>query len=58
MRSNITENKISEFLKVDSFYYIDFRKDKFLRQYEQFLDDSILMENKQNETDIDFITEK
>ncbi len=54
----IIENKISEFLKVDSFYYIDFRKDKLLRQYEQFLDDSILVKNKQYETDIDFITEK
>ncbi len=54
----ITEKKISEFLKVDSFYYIDFRKDKSLRQYEQFLDESMLVENKQYETDVDFITEK
>ena len=54
----ITENKISEFLKVDNFYYIDFRKDKLLRQYEQFLDNSILVKNKQYETDIDFIKEK
>ncbi len=54
----IIENKISEFLKVNNYYYIDFRKDKILRQYEQFLNEFIDIEDKQNETDVDFITEK
>ena len=54
----IIENKISEFLKIDSFYFIDFRTDKALKLYDQFLDNTLLFGDVHYETDLDFITEK
>ena len=54
----IIENKVSEHLKIDSFYFIDFRTDKALKLYDQFLDNTLVIGDVHYETDIDFITEK
>jgi hypothetical protein len=51
----INEKKITEFLKINNFYYIDFINPKALSYYDQFLNTSISVENSMNSSDIEFI---
>ncbi|MDX9917801.1 MAG: DEAD/DEAH box helicase [Gudongella sp.] len=54
----INEKKITEFLKINNFYYIDFINPAPLSYYDQFLNNSISVENSMNSSDLEFIRDK
>jgi hypothetical protein len=55
---DIKEKKISEHVKVNNYFHIDFTKDRILNHYDQFLNKSTIVDGKPHKSVFDFIQEK